>query len=186
MSASHRPLKTFEQKTAYDSPWTLGQRVGMLVWDGVWRVFCSWTPKPMNPWRLFVLRCFGAQLQGVPFVHSRARIQIPWNLRMHHRACLGDRANAYSLAEITIEEAATVAQEVYLCTGTHDFSSPALPLQTSPIRVGAGAFIGVRAIILPGVTLGRGAIVGAGAVVTRDVPDNMIVAGYPAKPIRQR
>lgn len=178
--------KTYDQASPYVSPWTVGQRVRMLLWSGTWKLLCSWTPKPLNPWRLFVLRSFGARLTGTPFIHPNARIQIPWNLTMDHRACLGDGAVAYTLAEVVIEEGATVAQEAYLCTGTHDFSSPALPLQTSPIRIGADAFIGARAFILPGVNVGKGAIVGACAVVTKSVPPAAIVAGNPAKVLGSR
>jgi putative colanic acid biosynthesis acetyltransferase WcaF len=178
--------KTYAQATPYDSPWTVRQRVAMLVWSGVWTALCAWTPKPLNPWRLVILRLFGARLSGTPFVHSRARIQIPWNLEMRHRACLGDGAMAYSLAAITLAEGATVAQEAYLCTGTHDFSSAALPLQTAPIEVGANAFIGARAFILPGVRVGAYAVVGACAVATRDVAPNAIVVGNPARKIGER
>ena len=183
---SSRQLKTHTQESAYASPWSLRQRLTMLVWNGVWILLCAWTPKPLNAWRLLVLRLFGARLSGTPFVHSNARIQIPWNLEMHHRACLGDGAYAYTLDRIVIEEGATVAQHAYLCTGTHDFSSPVLPLQTAPIRVGADAFIGARAFVLPGVSIGPRAIVGAAAVATRDVAPSTIVAGNPAKPIGVR
>lgn len=165
----------------YDSPWTVAQRVRMLVWEYAWLLLCAWTPKPLNGWRLLVLRVFGARLRGVPFVHQRARIAMPWNLTMHHRACLGDRANAYSLGKIEIHEGATVAQEAYLCTGTHDFADPALPLRTGKITVGAHAFIGARAFVLPGVRVGERAIVGACSVVTRDVPEGVTVAGNPAR-----
>ncbi len=153
----------------------------MMLWAGTWTLLCAWTPKPLNPWRLLVLRVFGTQISGVPFVHSRARIQIPWKLRLAHRACLGDRANAYTLGEISIGEGATIAQEAYLCTGTHDFTSPALPLQTTPIFVGKDVFVGARALILPGVSIGERAVIGAGAVVTKDVASDTIVAGNPAK-----
>ena len=133
-----------------------------------------------------MLKVFGAEIRGIPFVHQRARIQIPWNLKLHHRACIGDRANAYSLGVIEIGEGATVAQEAYLCTGTHDFKNPAMPLQVGAIHIGAGAFIGTRAMILPGVTIGKNAVVGAYAVATKDVPTSTIVAGNPAIKIGER
>ena len=185
MSAA-KPAKTYEQATPYESPWTVAQRIKMLLWSGAWSVFCAWTPKPLNPWRLLVLKWFGANLSGTPFVHPRARIQIPWNLSMKHRACLGDRANAYTLAMVTIEEGATVAQEAYLCAGTHDFSLLALPLQTSPIVIERDVFVGARAFILPGVRIGARAVVGACSVVTKDVEPYTVVAGNPARPIGKR
>src|SRR5207248_567279 len=82
------------------------------------------------------LDVFGATIEGQPFVHQRARIAIPWHLTLRDRACLGDRANAYSLGEIEIGARATVAQEAYLSTGTHDFSHPALQLVTAKITIG--------------------------------------------------
>jgi putative colanic acid biosynthesis acetyltransferase WcaF len=163
------------------SPWTFRQRVRMLIWEYSWLLLCAWTPKPLNPWRLLILRLFGARLHGRPFVHQRARIAIPWHLTLHDRACLGDRANAYSLGEIEIHEGATVAQEAYLCTGTHDFSDPALPLQTAKIIIGAHAFVGARAFILPGMTIGARAVVGACSVVTKDVPEHSKIAGNPGR-----
>jgi acetyltransferase-like isoleucine patch superfamily enzyme len=59
-------------------------------------------------------------------------------------------------------------------------------LEIRPVRIGAWADIGVNAVIMPGVTIGRGAIVGAGAVVTEDVQPSSIVAGVPAKFLRNR
>ena len=175
------PLKTYAQRTAYESPWSFREKAGMMLWQICWAFLCAWTPKPLNGWRLLWLRVFGAKIQGTPFVHQRARITLPWNLTLHDRACLGDRANVYSLGEIEIGEDATVAQEVYLCTGTHLFTDPARPLQTAKITIGAGAFICARAFILPGISVGPKAVVGACAVVTKDVPDGARVAGNPAK-----
>jgi putative colanic acid biosynthesis acetyltransferase WcaF len=177
-------VKTYDQNSPEDSPWSFRQRVAMLLWEYCWMLFCVWTPKPLYRWRLFWLRLFGAKLHGTPFVHQRARIQIPWNLTMHDRSCLGDRANAYSLGEIEIGERAIIAQESYLCTGTHALDDPALPLRTAPIRIGDGAFIAARAFIMPGVTVGHRAVVGACAVVTKDVPANSVVAGNPARILR--
>jgi putative colanic acid biosynthesis acetyltransferase WcaF len=133
-----------------------------------------------------VLKVFGTNLSGMPFIHSTARIQIPWNLTMKHRACLGEYTNAYSLGKIEIHEGATVAQEAYLCTGTHDFEDPSMQLITKPITIHRNAFVGVRAIVLPGVGIGENAIIGAQSVVTKDVPANVIFAGNPARKIGER
>ena len=59
-------------------------------------------------------------------------------------------------------------------------------LEIKPVRIGAWADVGVNAVILPGVTIGRGAVIGAGAVVTTDVPAMAVAAGVPAKIIRYR
>jgi putative colanic acid biosynthesis acetyltransferase WcaF len=175
-----------EQKSAFDSPWSDTNRMMRVLWEICWLIFCAWTPKPLNEWRLFWLRVFDAKIDGTPFVHQRARIAIPWNLTLHDRACLGDRANAYTLAEIEIGARATVAQEVYLSTGSHDFSQPDLPLTTAKITIGEDAFIGARAFVLPGVTIGARSVIGAGSVVTKDVPENVIAAGNPCRVLHPR
>ena len=105
---------------------------------------------------------------------------------MQHRACLGEYTNAYSLGKIEIHEEATVAQEAYLCTGTHDFENPTMQLITEKIIIGKNSFIGARVMVLPGVEIGKNAIIGAQSVVTKDVPTNHISAGNPARKIGVR
>jgi putative colanic acid biosynthesis acetyltransferase WcaF len=168
------------------SPWSLRHRVAQLAWELTWTLSCAWTPKPLHPWRRVVLRVFGARVSGRPFVHQRARIQVPWRLTLADGACIGERANLYTLDEISVGEGATVAQEAYLCAGTHDFADPALPLVTAPIRIEAHAFVGARAFVMPGVTVGARAIVGACAVVTKDIPPGAVCAGNPARVLSPR
>lgn len=179
-------LKTFAQHSPYDSPWSFRQRCAALAWEYCWLLLCQWTPKPLNRWRLFWLRFFGARILGLPFVHQRARIQLPWNLTLHDRATLGDRANAYSLGEIEIGARAIVAQEAYLCTGTHDLADANLPLQVGKITIGEDAFVAARAFIMPGVSIGPRSVVGACAVVTRSVSADVVVGGNPARIIAAR
>jgi putative colanic acid biosynthesis acetyltransferase WcaF len=90
------------------------------------------------------------------------------------------------LGVIEIFEHATVGQEVYLCTGTHAFDSPAMNLITSKITIHQRVFIGARAFIMPGVTVGENAIIGAGSLITKNVDKNTIVGGNPAKLIKSR
>lgn len=81
-----------------------------------------------------------------------------------------------------------VSPEVMLLTGSHDFHNPFNrigKIDSHPVTICDGAWLGARCTILPGVTVGEGAIVGAGAVVTRDVPPHTLVAGVPAVCIRK-
>lgn len=132
------------------------------------------------------LKLFGCKIEGSPFVHPRAIIDLPWNLILKKNCSMGDRAHAYTLDIVEIEEDATVAQEVYLCTGTHKLDDPCLPLQTAPIKVGKDSFICARAFIMPGVEIGEGAVVGACAVISSHVPPWTVWAGNPARFIKDR
>jgi len=82
--------------------------------------------------------------------------------------------------------------QVIFYTRNHTFSRTDIPMSeqgfepTRPITICDDVWIGVRAMFLPGVTVGRGAIIGAGAVVTKDVPEWAIVAGNPARVVRFR
>lgn len=171
---------------ADESPWSFENRIMRLLWEFSWVFFCIWTPKPLNQWRLFWLKLFGAKIHGTPFVHQRARISIPWNLTMHDKALLGDRANANTLGEIEIGARAIVAQETYLSSGTHDFDKPELPLMTAKITIGEDAFVAARTFVMPGVTIGKRALIGACSVVTRDIEDNVIAAGNPCRVVKPR
>jgi putative colanic acid biosynthesis acetyltransferase WcaF len=174
------------QTDAHESPWPLGIRVLRLLWEFSWCFFCVWTPKPLNPWRLFWLRLFDAKIHGRPFVHQRARISVPWNLTIHDRAMIGDRANINTLGEIEIGGRSVIAQETYLSSGSHDFDNPALPLVVAKITIGDDAFLGARTFVMPGVSIGNRALIGACSVVTTDIPANVVAAGNPCRVIKNR
>ncbi len=86
---------------------------------------------------------------------------------------------------ITIGDGALIGHGVVLATLNHE-PDPARrnELRPAPIAIGRDVWIGARAVVTPGVTIGDGAIVAAGAVVTRDVPPRTVVAGVPARPIK--
>ncbi len=179
-------LTRLAQADAYSSPWPLRRRLAMLAWAVARVVLFRPTPKALSPWRVWLLRRFGARVRGRPFVAASAVVRMPWNLTLEHRACLGPQCEVYNLGPVVLREGATVAQQAYLCAGTHDFADPALPLVVGPIDVGAHAFIGARAFVLPGVVIGERAVVGAAAVVSRDVPAAAVVAGNPARVVGTR
>ncbi|TSB47766.1 sugar O-acetyltransferase [Alkalicoccobacillus porphyridii] len=87
---------------------------------------------------------------------------------------------------ITIEDKVLFAPKVNLVTTNHPISpEERRSTYNKPIHIKSGAWIGINATIMPGVTIGRNSIVSAGAVVTKDVEDNVIVAGVPAKVIKE-
>jgi putative colanic acid biosynthesis acetyltransferase WcaF len=180
-----QPLKLYQQKDPYTSPWTFRQKVRMFLWDYAWLLLCWWTPKPFNRWRLFWLRVFGTKMEGLPFVHQRARIQMPWNVTLHDRATIGDRANIYSLGEVELGYDCIVAQESYLCTGSHDLEDTMF-LMTAKITIGARAFLAARTFVMPGVTIGDDCVIGACSVVLKDTPPGMVCCGNPCRVIRPR
>ncbi len=100
--------------------------------------------------------------------------------------------NCHIIGPVQIGRDVMMAPEVIILTSNHRFDRTDVPmcrqgtLPPEPVMIGDDVWIGTRAIILPGVSIGRGAIIAAGAVVTKDVPEYAIVAGNPARIIRNR
>lgn len=88
-----------------------------------------------------------------------------------------------SLGSITIDDGVMMGPEVALLTVNHEPKNIRV-VKAAEIHIKKNAWLGARAIILPGVTIGENAIVGSGAVVTKDVPDNAVVVGSPARVIK--
>jgi len=157
------------------------------LWNVVYELFFRpFVTKIFNPWRLFILRIFGAKIHPQARVYASAQIWAPWNLEMHKNACLGPKVICYNPGKIIVEEDATVSQYAYLCAASHDINSADLKLVTAPIIIKKKAWIGARAFVIMGVSIGEGAIVGATASVYKDVEPWTVVGGNPAKFIKKR
>ena len=114
------------------------------------------------------------------------RIKFPWNLRIGGHCWIGEDVWIDNLACVTLGHDVCLSQGAYVCTGSHDYRQPTFDLLVKPVVIEAAAWIAARAVVLPGVTIGRGAVVAAASVVTRDVPPGVIVAGSPSRVIGQR
>jgi putative colanic acid biosynthesis acetyltransferase WcaF len=119
-------------------------------------------------------------------VYPKASIWAPWNLEMGFDSTLADRVDCYNVDKIIIGNEVTVSQDAMLCTASHDIEDPGRQLVTKPITIGDGAWIFARAFVGPGVTVGKGAIVAACAVVVKDVPEWVVVGGNPSKLLKKR
>jgi len=89
-------------------------------------------------------------------------------------------------AELKIGDGVQLGQEVLIITNSHRIGTASRrsgAVEALPVQIGNGAWLGARALLLPGVTIGEGAVVAAGAVVTKDVPPYVVVGGVPARQI---
>ncbi len=165
---------------------SLANRTKRAFWNIVQATIFRWSPRPAHAWRVFLLRRFGATIGRECHVYPTARVWAPWNLVMDDQSCLGDDVICYSMATITLGKRAIISQGAHLCAGTHDFEDPNFPLIAKPITIGPEVWVCAEAFIHPGIAIGDGAVIGARAVVTKDMPAWQVCAGHPCKPLKPR
>ncbi len=153
-----------------------------LVQDPLFR----WPPQFMYGWRRFLLRAFGASVGRKVLIRPTAKITYPWKVSIGDYSWIGDQVELYSLGEIHIGAHAVISQRAYLCTGSHDFTRPTFDIYAKPIIIGEQAWIASDVFVAPGVTIGRGAVVGARSTVLQDLPEGMVCYGNPARPVKPR
>ena len=137
--------------------------------------------------RAALLRLNGATVGRGCFVRGSLQIQEGFGLVLGDGVFVNAGCCFDLSASIVIGSRAQLAYQVTLVTGGHEIGtreSRAGAHRPAPIHIGEGVWIGARATVLPGVTIGAGAVVAAGALVTKDVPPDTLVAGVPAKPVR--
>ena len=105
---------------------------------------------------------------------------------MGRYSCLASNVDCYNVAPIILGDNVTVSQGAFLCTASHDVTDPLHPLITAPIVIVVAAWVAADAFVSMGVTIGKGAVVGARACVFKDVERWAIVGGNPAKFIKKR
>jgi maltose O-acetyltransferase len=119
-------------------------------------------------------------------IHMWANFFDPEGIVIGEDTIIGDHVFLDGRAPLKIGNHVDIASSVMIYNSEHDLESNDFTARTEPVEIGDYVFIGPRAIILPGVKIGRGAVVAAGAVVAKNVPDFVIVGGVPAKEIGER
>jgi maltose O-acetyltransferase len=119
-------------------------------------------------------------------IYMGANFFNPSGITIGHDSLIGSNCFLDGRAPLTIGDHTSLASEVMIYNDEHNINSPNYENSFAPVTIKDYVFIGPRAIILPGVTIGRGAVIAAGAVVTKDVPDFEIWGGIPAKKISDR
>jgi len=159
-------------------------RIKQLAWRVVNATLFRFLPCKIL--RNGLLRLFGGNIPLGSLVYPSCKIFAPWNLTVGKYSCIGPYTELYNKAPITIGDNAVVSQGAYLCTASHDITSPRHDLIVAPIVIGNHAWVAARAFVGMGVTIGEGAVVGATASVYKDVEPWTVVGGNPAKVLKKR
>jgi putative colanic acid biosynthesis acetyltransferase WcaF len=157
--------------------------------EALWQVvsfFFFRMPWPLpSALRVALLRAFGARIGDSVIIRAGVNITFPWRVEVGNHVWFGEDVTVLSLARVTIGSHVCLSQKAYLCTGSHDFRKETFDLQTRPITVGDRAWIAAQTFVAPGVNIGQGSMICAGAVVIEDVPERTIVRGNPATVFRK-
>lgn len=158
------------------------------------RVVANWSLALLPVSRLYslkrrLLNLAGVQVADGGLVNGGTQFLGRGNVAIGAQTWIGPNCRFYthSDASISVGDRCDIAPEVSFVTGSHAFGSSERRAgvgYATPIHIGKGCWIGTRATILGGVRIGEGSIVAAGSVVTRDVPENSLVGGVPARLIR--
>lgn len=181
-----RPVLYQRLDTTAKYPYSAGEYTKRFLWEIVQATLVRFSPSRAWGWRNFWLRLFGAQLAQGAKVRPTTYIKHPWLLTMGEYSVIAENTQVYNLGPITIGNHTVISQDVYLCAGTHDYTKPDLPLIRASITIGSGVWICAGAFLCPNVSIGTNSVVGARAVVTKDVPEAVVVGGNPAKVLHTR
>ncbi len=133
-----------------------------------------------------LLRRFGARVGKNVIIKPNVHVKYPWRLEIGDNAWIGERSWIDNFVEVRIGANVCISQGAYLCTGNHDWSDPGMSRFVSPVTVEDGAWVGAFARVAPGVTVGREAVLGLGAVLIEDAEPSGIYLGNPAVKVRER
>ncbi len=141
---------------------------------------------PLHHVRRFFYRLYGVKIGKGSTIHTGAVFYNPKNIVIGEDTIVGEKAVLDGRDKLIIGNHVDIASEVMIYNGEHDINSESFKPVFGPVEINDYVFIGPRAIILPNVKIGTGAVIGAGAVVTKDVDKMSIVGGVPAKEIGKR
>ena len=145
---------------------------------------CGWIP--FHFIRNSIYRLAGIKIGAGSTIHTGCRFFQSNKIKIGKDTSVGDRCFLDGREEITIGSHTSIASQVLIYNSEHNINDELFRASQQPVVIGDYVFIGPRAIILPGVKIGDGAVIAAGAVVTKDVAAGVIVGGIPAVEIGER
>jgi acetyltransferase-like isoleucine patch superfamily enzyme len=151
----------------------------------------KYLPTPIGDFlRFLVLKPFCRRLLTF-WIHEGVTIHWPQNLSVGRGTAINEFVFINAFGGVSIGDNVGIGNGAKLFSAEHHFEKKEMPFLRQPIEpkaivVGDDVYIGMNALVLGGVTIGKGAVIGAGSVVSKDVPEFAIVWGFPARVIGQR
>jgi len=176
-------LDTFDPRRGLDR--------GRSRWvEGLWYFTKLFFFLTAFPWpsllKVAFLRGFGARIGEGVYLRPRINVHFPWKLEVGDHCWIGEQCEIHNFERLVIESHVAIAHQVFLTTGSHDFTDPSMPYKHRPSRIGRGSWICSCVFVGPGVTVGEHCVVLPGSVVTRDIPEWSVAGGNPAVRIKPR
>lgn len=141
---------------------------------------------PFHSFRIFILRFFMRGIGKNCAICRNVEFKTPRKINIGSNSTINPRCILDGRGGLTIGDNVDIAEEANIWSLQHDYNSPSYSTEAKEVNIEDYVWIASRATILPGVHIGRGAVVASSAVVTKDVPPLAIVAGVPAKIIGYR
>lgn len=140
----------------------------------------------MYSWRRFLLRRFGAKIGRKVMIRPTAHVQFPWKLEVGDYSWIGDEVVLYNLDKIKIGSHAVISQRSYLCTGSHHTAQKEFTINAKPIVINNECWLATDVFVAPGISIGRGTVVGSRSSVFKSLPSGKVCYGSPAKVMKDR
>lgn len=168
------------------SAFTKKQKIKYLVWRCVDALFYQTTLTIFSPWRVFLLRLFGAKIGKGCYFSPKSKVLAPWNIEVGNFSSVDDYAYLRSSGKIIIGDYVSISMYAHILPGGHDIRSRGFESNATFVKIENGAFLGADSFVGRGVTIGQFSVLGSRAAAYKDIPENSVAVGMPAKVIGER
>lgn len=181
-------MKKVQELNTFKLPKNFRGRNAFIVqlWWLVQSLFFRNSPQFLYGFRRFLLRSFGAKIGKNVIIRQTVRITYPWKVSIGDHSWIGDDVVLYSLGEIEIGENVVISQKSYICTASHDYLQSDFPIFAKKNIIKDECWLATDVFVAPGITIGKGTVIGSRSSVYKDIPSNKVCIGNPAKIIRER
>lgn len=166
-----------------------------LAWEAIFRggwqryMLFQVATIPSNHVRKYIYQALGASIGPKVVFHFKTEIRYPHSLKIGRGTIIGDNALLDARRGLTLGNNVNLSSNVSIYTEQHDHRDPYFRCthpESKAVKIEDRVWLGSNVVVLPGVTIGEGAVCCAGCVVTKDVPPYSIVAGIPARKVSER